>query len=68
LNHQARSVSVGKVSAVSAECTHHGCLVAFNDTEKTWECPCHGSWFTTDGTILDGPANQPLPRQNVDDR
>jgi Rieske Fe-S protein len=58
----------GKVFVVSAECTHRGCLVAFNDTEKTWECPCHGSRFATDGTILDGPANQPLLRHNVDDQ
>jgi glycine/D-amino acid oxidase-like deaminating enzyme/nitrite reductase/ring-hydroxylating ferredoxin subunit len=58
----------GKVSAVSAECTHRGCLVGFNDTEKTWECPCHGSRFATDGAVLDGPANRPLLRHDVDDR
>jgi glycine/D-amino acid oxidase-like deaminating enzyme/nitrite reductase/ring-hydroxylating ferredoxin subunit len=56
----------GKVSAVSAACTHQGCLVAFNDTERTWECPCHGSRFATDGTVLDGPANDPLaPRRST---
>jgi Rieske Fe-S protein len=58
----------GKTSAVSAEGTHRGCLVAFNDTEKTWECPCHRSRFATDGTILDGPVNRPLPRHNGDDQ
>jgi glycine/D-amino acid oxidase-like deaminating enzyme/nitrite reductase/ring-hydroxylating ferredoxin subunit len=55
----------GRVSAVSAACTHRGCLVAFNETEKTWECPCHGSRFATDGAILDGPANRPLPRRDL---
>lgn len=58
----------GQVSAVSAECTHRGCLVAFTDTERTWECPCHGSRFTTDGTVLDGPANRPLPCHDIHDR
>jgi glycine/D-amino acid oxidase-like deaminating enzyme/nitrite reductase/ring-hydroxylating ferredoxin subunit len=55
----------GHVSAVSAECTHRSCLVAFNETEKTWECPCHGSRFATDGAILDGPANRPLPPRDL---
>ena len=50
----------GTVTAVSATCPHRGCLVAFNDTERTWECPCHGSRFAVDGTLLDGPANRPL--------
>jgi len=58
----------GQVSAISAECTHRGCLVAFNETEKTWECPCHGSRFTTDGAILDGPANRPLASRDIDHR
>ncbi|MET9337927.1 FAD-dependent oxidoreductase [Nonomuraea sp. NPDC003804] len=52
----------GRVHAVSAVCTHLGCVVGFNDAERTWECPCHGSRFALDGTILQGPATEPLKR------
>ncbi|MFI9201113.1 FAD-dependent oxidoreductase [Streptomyces sp. NPDC053048] len=50
----------GTVHALSAICTHMGCLVAFNAAERTWECPCHGSRFAVDGTVLQGPATRPL--------
>lgn len=52
----------GGLHAVSAVCTHLGCLVAFNNAERTWECPCHGSRFGIDGDILQGPALEPLER------
>ncbi|TXS48827.1 FAD-dependent oxidoreductase [Streptomyces sp. t39] len=54
----------GTVSAVSARCTHLGCLVAFNEAEVAWECPCHGSRFGVDGTVLQGPAVRPLEKRD----
>ncbi|MFJ4877212.1 FAD-dependent oxidoreductase [Streptomyces sp. NPDC088745] len=52
----------GALHAVAARCTHMGCLVRFNDAERTWECPCHGSRFGVDGEVLQGPAVHPLAR------
>ena len=54
----------GNLQAVSARCTHLGCIVHFNDAELAWECPCHGSRFAVDGSVLHGPANRPLERRD----
>ncbi|WP_104060794.1 FAD-dependent oxidoreductase [Arthrobacter sp. 4R501] len=51
----------GQVHAVSATCTHLGCTVSFNTADATWDCPCHGSRFSTDGTVIQGPAAKSLP-------
>lgn len=51
----------GRLREVSARCTHLGCVVAFNNAEKTWDCACHGSRFATDGSVIQGPATRPLP-------
>ena len=54
----------GALHAVSARCTHMGCIVEWNTAEKRWDCPCHGSRFAIDGRVLEGPAVDPLePRQ-----
>jgi len=50
----------GSRHAVSAVCTHLGCLVGWNEAERTWDCPCHGSRFAVDGTVIEGPAVSPL--------
>ncbi|MFI8190068.1 FAD-dependent oxidoreductase [Streptomyces sp. NPDC085946] len=55
----------GSLHAVSARCTHLGCLVAFNSAERAWECPCHGSRFATDGKVVQGPATDPLERRDI---
>ena len=46
----------GVVTTVSAVCPHMGCVVRWNPGETTWDCPCHGSRFATDGTCLHGPS------------
>jgi Rieske Fe-S protein len=50
----------GTAHAVSPVCTHLGCRVAWNVAERSWDCPCHGSRFDRDGTVLQGPAVDPL--------
>ncbi|MGV9874641.1 LysE family transporter [Streptomyces cellulosae] len=55
----------GALHAVSARCTHMGCLVDFNAAERAWECPCHGSRFDTEGNVVQGPATKPLERRDI---
>ena len=60
----------GALHAVSAVCTHLGFDVAWNRSEQTWDCPCHGSRFAADGTVINGPAvtalrQLPAPRTKV---
>ncbi|MFG0335811.1 MAG: FAD-dependent oxidoreductase, partial [Maioricimonas sp. JB049] len=52
----------GNVHACSPICTHLGCYVQWNRAERSWDCPCHGSRFATDGQILQGPALDPLEK------
>jgi glycine/D-amino acid oxidase-like deaminating enzyme/nitrite reductase/ring-hydroxylating ferredoxin subunit len=46
----------GRLHVVSAVCTHMGCINHWNEVEKSWDCPCHGSRFSVDGEVLEGPA------------
>lgn len=55
----------GKVIKLSAICTHAGCTVGWNDKEKTWDCPCHGSRFDKMGKVINGPAIMDLPKIEV---
>jgi glycine/D-amino acid oxidase-like deaminating enzyme/nitrite reductase/ring-hydroxylating ferredoxin subunit len=49
-----------RLHVVSAECTHLKCSVSWNNDEKSWDCPCHGSRFTYMGKVISGPANKNL--------
>lgn len=57
----------GETYSVSAICSHMGCLVYWNDGERSWDCPCHGSRFDYDGAVLNGPANSSLSERELDE-
>jgi Rieske Fe-S protein len=50
----------GRFSAFSLKCTHLGCSVGWNEAARSFDCPCHGSRFAIDGTVMKGPAKRPL--------
>lgn len=52
--------ALGKNHIVQSDCTHLYCTVQWNNIEKSWDCPCHGSRFGTDGEVLNGPAVKKL--------
>ena len=53
----------GELLAVSPNCTHLWCTLAWNAAERSWDCPCHGSRFAPDGSVLQGPAVSDLERK-----
>ncbi|MEG6613962.1 FAD-dependent oxidoreductase [Pseudoclostridium thermosuccinogenes] len=54
----------GTLHLVNTTCTHMGCELNWNSAEKTWDCPCHGSRFSYEGDIIEGPAVKKLSKNN----
>jgi len=55
----------GQLTALTAVCPHMKCLVHWNNSDKSWDCPCHGSRFTKDGAVIEGPAFQGLQQRDI---
>ncbi|MGQ3478716.1 FAD-dependent oxidoreductase [Paenibacillus sp. TY11] len=50
----------GTMHLVDTTCTHMGCEVDWNEAERTWDCPCHGSRYSYEGKVIEGPAKKSL--------
>ncbi|HEX9162307.1 MAG TPA: Rieske 2Fe-2S domain-containing protein [Thermoanaerobaculia bacterium] len=57
--------AAGGIYALSAVCTHLGCITRFRSDERVIACPCHGSRFDLEGNVIHGPAPHPLPWLDV---
>ncbi len=57
-----KRVKEDKVIAISAGCTHLGCIVTWDEDQKIFKCPCHDGRFDADGKVISGPPPAPLKR------
>jgi nucleotide-binding universal stress UspA family protein/nitrite reductase/ring-hydroxylating ferredoxin subunit len=55
----------GSLIVLNPRCQHMGCTVDWNDAERTWDCPCHGSRYRHDGTVFQGPAKKDLDPERI---
>ena len=55
----------GQIHALNPVCTHAKCIVNWNNTEKSWDCPCHGARYDINGQVLTGPADRALQKVNI---
>jgi len=71
VKYQERQVAVykdeqGIIKALHPVCPHAGCIVQWNNAEKSWDCPCHGARYNRDGELLTGPATSDLKKIDID--
>lgn len=57
----------GKLHLVDTTCTHLGCECEWNEAERSWDCPCHGSRYSIDGDVLEGPATVSLTKLEIEE-
>lgn len=65
IDYQGKKVAVykdpsGNIYSYSAVCKHLGCIIGWDDTNKRWQCPCHGSRYDINGKVLRGPTKRNL--------
>jgi cytochrome b6-f complex iron-sulfur subunit len=59
------NIGGGTFVALSGICTHQGCEIAYNSAANNFPCPCHGSLFSSTGSVLNGPATEALKSYTI---